>query len=309
MTDTSSPALTGRVALVAGATRGASRRIAVELARAGAHVYATGRSSAASGRSEYGRPETIEAVGDELLSVGTGTALRVDHLDPPQVHRLAQRISDDHGRLDILVIGLFGADHYAQFDTPLADHDLDNGLRMLRIGIDGHVITCHALVRLLQRSPDPLLIELTDGTRDYNQKYRRQAGLFYDLTKAAADRIVLAMQHELAPTGGVAVGVTPGWMRSEAMLDVFGVTEQNWREALGQERYFAISETPTFVARGVAALAADPERSRHGGQVLTAHQLAEQYDVRDLDGSRPDAWRYIAEVQDVSGPPDTAGYR
>jgi NAD(P)-dependent dehydrogenase (short-subunit alcohol dehydrogenase family) len=301
--------LAGRVALVAGATRGASRRIAVELAHAGAHVYATGRSSEKAGPSEYRRPETIEAVGRELAAVGTGTALRVDHLEPDQVARLARRIDDEHGRLDILVIGLFGADHYMQFDTPFADHDLHGGLRMLRVGVDAHVITCHALVRLLQRTPDALFVELTDGTREYNRDYRHQAGLFYDLAKAAADRVVLAMSHELAGSGGTAVGVTPGWMRSEAMLDAFGVTEENWRDALAQEPYFAISETPTFVARGVAALAADPGRARHTGEVLTAHQLAVDYDVRDLDGSRPDAWRYIPEVQAAGGPPDASGYR
>ena len=309
MRDGTTRPLSGRVALVAGATRGASRRIGVELARAGAHVYATGRSSETAGPSEYGRPETIEAVGRELAAVGTGTALRVDHLEPDQVARLARRIDDDHGRLDVLVIGLFGADHYMQFDTPLADHDLRGGLRMLRVGVDAHVITCHALVPLLQRAAEALFVELTDGTREYNRAYRHQPGLFYDLAKTAADRIVLAMTHELEPSGGTAVGVTPGWMRSEAMLDAFGVTEDNWRDALAAEPYFAISETPSFVARGIAALAADPARGRRTGQSLTAHQLAVDYDLRDLDGSRPDAWRYITEVQAVGGPADASRYR
>lgn len=309
MPDPTPRPLAGQVALVAGATRGATRQIALELARAGAHVYATGRSSRVDGPSEYGRPETIEDVGDQLAQLGTGTALRVDHLDPHGVRDLVARIDAAHGRLDILVIGLFGADHYLQFDTPLAEHDLDHGLRMLRIGIDGHVITCHAAASLLQRTGGALVVELTDGTRAYNRAYRHQVGLFYDLTKAAAERIVLAMTHELAPTGGSAVGVTPGWLRSEAMLDAFGVTEQTWRQALQWQPYFAISETPSFVARGVAALAADRGRSRFAGQVLTAFDLAQAYDVDDVDGSRPDAWRYVVEVQEAGGPPDPTGYR
>jgi NAD(P)-dependent dehydrogenase (short-subunit alcohol dehydrogenase family) len=301
--------LAGRVALVAGATRGATRQIALHLAAAGAYVYATGRSSRGTGPSEYGRAETIEDVGDELQAVGAGVGLRVDHLEPDQVRDLVARIDREQGRLDVLVIGLFGADFYARFGEPLWGHDLDQGLRMLRIGIDGHVVTAHVAAPLLIREPGAFVVELTDGTREYNSAYRHAAGFFYDLTKAAADRVVLGLAHELAPHGGAAVGVTPGWLRSETMLDLFGVSEANWRDALAKEPHFAISETPKFVARGVTALVADDDRARFNGRILTSFDLAQTYDVRDVDGSRPDAWRYLVEVQDPGRPADTTGYR
>ena len=314
-TDDGSP-LAGQVALVAGATRGATRQIALRLARAGAYVYATGRSSRATGPSELGRPETIDdvdetlrSIGDRAGGVGGGVGLRVDHLDAQQVRDLVDRIDREQGRLDVLVIGLFGADVYAQFGDPLWAHDLDGGLRMLRIGIDGHVITAHAAAPLLIRRPGAFVVEMTDGTREYNSDYRHAAGFFYDLTKAAGGRLVLGLAHELPPYGGAAVGVTPGWLRSEAMLDIFGVTEENWRDALGKEPNFGISETPVFVARGVTAMLADGDRSRFNGRVLTSFDLAQEYDVDDVDGSRPDAWRYLVEVQDRGGPPDTTGYR
>jgi NAD(P)-dependent dehydrogenase (short-subunit alcohol dehydrogenase family) len=180
---------------------------------------------------------------------------------------------------------------------------------MLRLGIDGHVITAHAAAPLLVARPGSFVVELTDGPREYNRAYRHAAGFFYDLTKAAADRLVLGLAHELPPHGGAAVGVTPGWLRSEAMLDVFGVTEETWRDALAAEPYFAISESPAYVARGVTALLADPGRARFNGSVLTSFDLAQTYDVDDVDGSRPDAWRYVVEVQDKGGPPDPTGYR
>jgi NAD(P)-dependent dehydrogenase (short-subunit alcohol dehydrogenase family) len=300
--------LQGKVALVAGATRGASRAIAVELARQGAFVYATGRSSRIDGPSEYGRPETIEDVGDDIAEVGVGAGIRVDHLDPDQVRALVDRIESEHGRLDVLVVGLFGADHYAQFGHRLWEHDLMNGLRMLRIGLDGHLITYHAAIPLLMRSRAGLAVELTDGTSDYNRTYRHQTGMFYDLTKAAAERMVLGLAHEMGADAS-AVGVTPGWLRSEAMLDLFGVTEQTWREAAANEPHFVISESPEYVARGIAALAADPARAQANGTVLSAFELAERYSLFDVDGSRPDAWRYITEVADAGLPANDAGYR
>jgi NAD(P)-dependent dehydrogenase (short-subunit alcohol dehydrogenase family) len=297
------------VAVVAGATRGASRAIAIDLARRGVHVYATGRSSRISGPSEFGRPECIEDVGEAIAEVGSGRALRIDHLDPEQVRDLARMISAEHGRLDLLVIGLFGADHYAQFGRSLWEHDLDGGLRMLRIGIDSHLITAHALMPLMTQTPGALVIELTDGTSAYNRAYRHQEGMFYDLTKAAAERLVLGLAHELRPYGAGAVGVTPGWLRSEAMLEHFGVREDNWRDALHAEPHFAISETPSFVARGIGALAVDPDRTSFSGLVLSSYDLAQRYNINDLDGSRPDAWRYVTDVADAGKSADTTGYR
>jgi NAD(P)-dependent dehydrogenase (short-subunit alcohol dehydrogenase family) len=283
------------VALVAGATRGAGRAIAVELARAGFHVYATGRSSRTAGRSEIGRAETIEETG-ELMAAGggRGTALVVDHEDPEAVAALAARIESGHGRLDVLVNDMFGGDRYAQWDTPMWEHDRTGGLRMLRMGVDTHIVTAHATLPLLLRSDRGLLVEMTDGTAEVNASYREQVGFFYDLVKANVSRIVLSLTAELRDRPVTALGVTPGWLRSEAMLEGFGVTEGTWRDALAKVPGFAISESPTYVARGVAALAQDPEVARFAGQVLTARQLADRYGVTDADGSRPDAWGYIA---------------
>jgi NAD(P)-dependent dehydrogenase (short-subunit alcohol dehydrogenase family) len=285
---------TQRVALVAGATRGAGRAIAVELARAGLYVYATGRSSRKTGRSEIGRSETIEDTGDLLAAGSQGTALVVDHEDPKAVADLVGRIEAEHGRLDVLVNDIFGGDRYAQWDRPLWEHDLAGGLRMLRMGVDTHLITAHAALPLMLRGDRGLLVEMTDGTVEVNARYRERVGFFYDLVKANVSRIILALAAELRGTSVTALGVTPGWLRSENMLDVFGVTEATWRDALAKTPGFAISESPTYVARGVAALAQDPEVAQFAGRVLSARQLADRYGVTDTDGSRPDAWGYIA---------------
>ena len=192
-----------RVALVAGATRGAGRAIAVELARAGFHVYATGRSSRTAGRSEIGRPETIEETGELMTAAGgRGTALVVDHEDPTAVAALAARIESGHGRLDVLVNDIFGGDHYAQWDTPMWEHDLAGGLRMLRMGVDTHIITAHATLPLLLRGDRGLLVEMTDGTAEVNASYREQVGFFYDLVKANVSRIVLCAHRRAARPAG-----------------------------------------------------------------------------------------------------------
>jgi len=286
--------LEGRVALVAGATRGAGRAFAVELARAGAHVYATGRSSRTAGRSEIGRPETIEETGDLIAAAGgAGTALVVDHESPDEVARLVDRIRSEHGRLDVLVNDVFGGDRYAQFGKPLWEHDLAGGLRMLRMGVDTHLVTAHFGLPLMLESGGGLLVEVTDGTAEFNAAYRDGVGFFYDLVKANVGRIVLSLTHELRDHPVTVVGLTPGWLRSEMMLDLFGVTEETWRDALTKEPGFAISETPTYVARGLARLAADPDVGRFSGRTLTSRQLSDEYGVTDVDGSRPDCWGYI----------------
>ncbi len=310
MPSDSQPPLSGKVALVAGATRGAGRAIAVELARAGAYVYATGRSSRLSGPSEIGRPETIEETGDAIAAAGgAGQATRVDHLDPQQVSDLIGRIESAHGRLDVLVNDIFGGDRYAEFESKLWEHDLDGGLRMLRMGIDTHLITAAKALPLMLRQPGGLIIEMTDGTSEYNKKFRTGVGFYYDLVKAAVERITIGLTAELADRACTAVAVTPGWLRSEAMLDEFGVTEETWRDAIPAVPHFCISESPAFVARGIAALAGDPEVARFAGQVLTSFQLAQAYGVTDADGSQPDCWRYLVEVQDVGLTADEAGYR
>ncbi|ANH38437.1 3-oxoacyl-[acyl-carrier-protein] reductase FabG [Nocardioides dokdonensis FR1436] len=303
--------LAGRVALVAGATRGAGRALAVELGRAGAFVHVTGRSSRAHGPSDMDRPETIEeTLGLVEAAGGRGVALRVDHQEPDEVRALVERIRVEHGRLDILVNDIFGGDRYAQWDRPLWAHDLEGGLRMLRMGIETHIVTSVLALPLMLETGPGLLVEMTDGTREVNARVRAGVGFYYDFVKAGVDRFVTNLAVELAEQGVTPVGVTPGWLRSERMLENFGVTEATWTEACEQVPGFAVSESPTYVARGVAALAADPAHARFAGQVLTARQLAETYDLTDTDGSRPDCWGLIeAHGWDDQPPEVVARYR
>jgi NAD(P)-dependent dehydrogenase (short-subunit alcohol dehydrogenase family) len=300
--------LKGKVALVAGATRGTGRAIAAELGAAGATVYCTGRSTRER-RSEMDRPETIEETADLVTQAGgEGIAVRMDHLEPQEVKALAERIDREHGRLDLLVNDVWGGDRFTAWNTPVWEHSLDDGLRILRLAIDTHLITSHHILPLLIRNPGGLLIEVTDGTWEYNSaRYRLCA--FYDLAKLAVNRLGFSMAHELRPHGCTAVSLTPGWLRSEMMLEGFGVTEENWRDAIAQQPGFVISESPAFTGRAVVALAADPERDRWSGQSLSSGQLAQEYGFTDVDGSRPDAWRYIVEVEEAGRPSDATGYR
>jgi NAD(P)-dependent dehydrogenase (short-subunit alcohol dehydrogenase family) len=300
--------LEGRVALVAGATRGAGRGIAVELGAAGATVYVTGRTTRDQ-PSEYARPETIEETADLVsASGGTGIAVRVDHLHPHEVEKLVRRIRAEQGRLDILVNDLWGGENLKEWNKAVWEHDLENGLRMLTLGVHTHLITAHFALPLLIERPGGLLVEVTDGTAEYNAEHYR-INPFYDLAKVSVTRMAWAHARDLAPPGATAVSLTPGWLRSEMMLEAFSVTEENWREATARVPHFVISETPRFVGRAVAALAADPHRSRWNGQSLSSGDLAKVYGFTDLDGSRPDAWRYVREVQDAGRPADATDYR
>ncbi|MFJ7045768.1 SDR family oxidoreductase [Streptomyces sp. NPDC101112] len=300
--------LDGKVALVAGASRGAGRGIAVELGAAGATVYVTGRSTRQR-RSEYDRPETLEDTADLVTEAGgRGIAVPTDHLEPAQVKALVDRIDKEQGRLDVLVNDIWGGEKLFDWEAPVWEHDLDNGLRLLRLAVDTHAITSHHALPLLLRHSGGLVVEMTDGTADYNRDNYR-VSFFYDLAKTAVLRMAFALGHELGPRGATAVALTPGWLRSEMMLDHYGVTEDNWRDALDSVPHFAISETPRYVGRAVAALAADPDVARHNGTSLSSGGLAQVYGFTDLDGSRPDAWRYLVEVQDADKPADTTGYR
>ncbi len=302
-------ALAGKVALVAGATRGAGRGTAVALGEAGATVYCTGRTTRER-RSEYDRPETIEETAELVDDAGgRGIAVAVDHLEPDQVGALVRRIDSEAGKLDLLVNDIWGGEGLFEWDTPVWEHDLDNGLRMLRLGIDTHLITSHFAMPLLIREPGGLVVEMTDGTHEYNAENYRNP-IFYDLVKNAVNRLAFAQAKELAPHGCTAVALTPGWLRSERMLDIYGVTEDSWRDATrGSPHFAAISESPRFVGRAVAALAADPDVHGRNGGSFSSGGLAREYGFTDVDGSQPDCWRYMVEVQDAGKPADATGYR
>ena len=299
--------LAGRVALVAGATRGAGRGIAVQLGAAGATVYVTGRTTRLQ-RSEMNRPETIEETAALVDAAGgRGIAVQVDHLVPDQVRNLVAHIDREQGRLHVLVNDIWGATTM-EWNKSVWESTLEIGLRMLRLAVDTHAITSHFAIPLLIRHPGGLVVEVTDGTDEYNATTYR-VSFFYDLAKAAVNRMAFALAHELQPHGGTALSLTPGWLRSEAMLDAHGVTEARWRDATRISPHFAISESPAYVGRAVAALARDPEMSRWNGRSLSSGELAKVYGFTDLDGSQPDAWRYLTEVQDARKPADVTGYR
>jgi NAD(P)-dependent dehydrogenase (short-subunit alcohol dehydrogenase family) len=279
------------------------------LGEAGATVYCTGRTTRQR-RSEYDRPETIEETAELVDGAGgEGIAVEVDHLQPAQVEALVQRIDAERGGLDVLVNDIWGGELLFEWDKPVWEHDLENGLRMLRLAIDTHLIASHFALALLIRRPGGLVVEMTDGTLEYNAGHYRLSA-FYDLAKMAAIRLAFAQSKELAPHGCTAVALTPGWMRSEMMLDNYQVTEATWRDAVvGSPHFTAISESPRFVGRAVAALAADPELPHRNGGSFSSGGLAREYGFTDLDGSQPDCWRYMVEVQDAGRPPDPTGYR
>jgi NAD(P)-dependent dehydrogenase (short-subunit alcohol dehydrogenase family) len=281
----------------------------VALGEAGATVYCTGRTTRER-RSEYDRPETIEETAELVTAAGgVGIAIAVDHLEAARVEALVQRIDTEQGRLDVLVNDIWGAERLFEWNTPVWKHNLENGLRILRLAIDTHLITSHFALPLLIREPGGLVVEMTDGTREYNSEHYRVSA-FYDLAKTAVIRLAFAQSQELAPHGCTAVALTPGWMRSEMMLDNYGVTEANWRDGAATNPHFAaISESPRFVGRAVAALAGDPDLRRRSGGSFSSGELAREYGFTDVDGSQPDCWRYLVEVQDAGRQADATGYR
>ena len=303
-------ALEGRIAVVAGATRGAGRGIATALGEAGATVICTGRSSTVRPlKSDYERPETIEETAELVNRLGgNGIAIATDHLVPADVQGLAERLQTDYGHIDILVNDIWGAEKLkggpADWNTPIWEHDLEKGLRILRLAIDTHLITSHYLHPLLIKRPGGLHVEVTDGTTAYNASHYR-ISVFYDLAKVAVNRLAFSQGHELAAFGATAVAITPGWLRSEMMLDAYGVSEDNWRDALDSTRAdrglpvappgFAQSESPRYVGRGIAAMAADPQRHRWNQGSVSSAQLAQEYGFTDVDGTQPDSWKDIGD--------------
>jgi NAD(P)-dependent dehydrogenase (short-subunit alcohol dehydrogenase family) len=316
--------LRGRVAVVAGATRGAGRGIAAALGEAGATVICTGRSTAradAPTRSDYDRPGTIEQTAELVTNLGgVGIPVAVDHLEPAQVAALAERIRGEHGRIDVLVNDIWGAERLkggpADWNKPIWKLDLQKGLRILRLGIETHLVTSHYLLPLLVAQPGGLLVEVTDGTADYNESHYR-ISVFYDLVKQSVNRLAFSQGHELEPYMAAAVAITPGWLRSEMMLENFCVTETNWRAALddragGEPKAppdFVLSESPRYIGRAVVALATDPDRKQWNKKSLSSGELARHYGFTDIDGSRPDIWRYMTEVREKGGLANLGDYR
>ncbi|HET6174770.1 MAG TPA: SDR family oxidoreductase [Gaiellales bacterium] len=289
--DAIATSLRGRVVVVAGGTRGAGRGIAIALGRCGATVYVTGRSTA-SRRSELGRSETIEGTAQLVDAAGGhGIPARCDHSQIEDVDALRARLEADGGRLDVLVNDIWGGDSLVTWGTPFWEHDLESGLRAWRNAVETHLITSHRLAPLLVAGGSGLVIEVTDGDSD-----RYRGSLFYDLAKASGIRLALAQASELAPHGIAAVALTPGFLRSEAMLDHFGVDEEHWRDGIAADPHFALSETPAYVGRAVAALASDPDVMRWNGQALSSWRLAREYGFRDDDGSQPDWGRWFDDV-------------
>ena len=305
-------ALRGRVAVVAGATRGAGRGIAAAFGEAGATVVCTGRTSRVRAlHSDYDRLETIEETAELVTSLGgKGIAVAIDHLVPEEVKGLSERLQNEFGRIDILVNDIWGAELLkggpSEWNTPVWKLDLGKGLRILRLAIDTHIITSKHLLPLLISQPGGLLVEVTDGTTKYNDSHYR-ISVYYDLAKVAVNRLAFSQGNELAPYGATAVAITPGWLRSEMMLDNFGVSENNWRDALDPARAqngqpvarpdFAHSESPRYVGRAIVALALDRERKRWNQQSLSSGALARVYGFTDVDGTSPDVWQKMEESE------------
>jgi NAD(P)-dependent dehydrogenase (short-subunit alcohol dehydrogenase family) len=283
MTDERRP-LAAAVALVADGTRGGGRGIAVELGAAGATVYVTGRSSSA-GRSDLDRPETIEQTADAVNAAGgRGIPVRTDHSRHDQVRALIDRIAaEQNGRLDLLVNCVWGGDPLTDWEHPLWQQDLETGLRLVRQAVETHVITSRFALPLLVARKSGLVVEVTDGN---TARYR--GTFFYDLAKSAVIRLAVAQAAELRPHGVAAVAITPGFLRSEAMLENFGVSEANWRDGATADPDFAYSESPAYLGRAVAALAADPDVMAKTGRALATWGLYREYGFTDADGSQPD---------------------
>ena len=286
--------LQGKVAVVAGATRGAGRGIACMLGEAGATVYCTGRST--RGQPATGnRPETIEQTA-ELVTArgGVGIPVQVDHTIEDQVKALCARVKDEQGRLHVLVNDVWGGDELTEFGKPFWEVSLAQGRIMLERAVLSHIITSHYAAPLMMETAEGLIVEITDGDGYY---YR--GNIFYDLVKTSVIRLAFAMSFELRKRHLTALALTPGFLRSEAMLDHFGVTEENWQEGAQKEPSFIASETPCYVGRAVAALAADPQVSNKSGRVFSSWDLAVEYGFTDIDGRQPHFGKYFEATYGV----------
>jgi NAD(P)-dependent dehydrogenase (short-subunit alcohol dehydrogenase family) len=285
--------LEGKIAVVAGATRGAGRGIACMLGEAGATVYCTGRS--VRGRpATANRPETIEETAEMVTAYGgQGLAVQVDHTVEEQVRAFFSRVRSEQGRLDLLVNDVWGGDELSEWGKPFWELDMEKGLLMQQRAVYSHILTSQYGVPLMIERRQGLIVEITDGD---TLAYR--GNLFYDLAKVSAIRLAYAMAEELKPYNITALAVTPGFLRSEAMLDHFGVTEANWQEGARQDPHFIASETPFYVGRAVAALASDPQVSVKSGKAFGSWTLAQEYGFADVDGRQPNWGEYFRAISD-----------
>jgi NAD(P)-dependent dehydrogenase (short-subunit alcohol dehydrogenase family) len=293
--------LTGKVAVVAGATRGAGRGIARALGEAGAIVYCTGRSVKGN-PSPYKRPETIDETAEMIVAAG-GTAIpvRVDHRVESEVEALFARIDREHGRIDVVVNSVAGEDPLAGAYGWFWDADLTNSAKALENSLLTHVITAKHAAKLMMRAKSGLIVEVTEG-----DSFGAGGNPVKQVVKLALKGNALAMATELYPHGVAAVSITPGFLRSESMLDGFGVTEKTWREGGKKDKNFLESESPLYIGRAVAALAADPAILKRTGQLFSSWELSREYKFTDYDGRRPD-WGKL--TIDFSGmPPDFLTY-
>jgi len=288
-------ALDGRVAVVAGATRGAGRGIAVALGEQGATVYCSGRSVRGNLASGASRPETIDETAELVTGAGgNGIAVRCDHTVDADVRALVDRVRRDHGRLDILVNDVWGGDALTEFGKTFWQVDLSKGRKMIDQAIWSHILTSHHAAPLMfdrGGQGTALIVEITDG--DF---YGYRGNIFYDLVKSSVIRLAFIQARELRKHDIAAVAVTPGFLRSEFMLEHFGVTADTWREGATKDPNFSASESPLFVGRGIAALAADPRLKAKSGKVFASWTLAHEYGFTDADGSRPDWGAHFEEA-------------
>ncbi|MCP3163750.1 SDR family oxidoreductase [Myxococcus qinghaiensis] len=275
--------LEGRIALVAGATRGAGRGIATRLGEAGATVYCTGRSTRGRPASGSKRPETIEETAEQVTALGGhGIAIRCDHTVTEEVAALCERIQKEQGRLDILVNDIWGCDNISDFGVPFWKQSPDHARTMLERAVLTHIITSRHAVPLMLEQERGLVVEITDGDH-----FGYRGSVNYDVVKMSVIRLAFAMSRDLRRTRVTALAVTPGFLRSEEMLENFGVTEATWRDGAKVEPDFIASESPAYVGRAVAALAADPNVATKAGAVHSSWALAREYGFTDLDGSQP----------------------
>jgi NAD(P)-dependent dehydrogenase (short-subunit alcohol dehydrogenase family) len=278
--------LKGKVALVAGATRGAGRGIACMLGEAGATVYCTGRSVRGKPATKN-RPETIEETAEMVTARGgNGIYVQVDHTDRSQVSSLFERVKQEqNGRLDILVNDMTG-DANMEF-KPFIEHSLDKGLKVIENGSLTHLITSYFGVPLLVNNKGGLIVEVTDGV-SYEL---REFNFYYDLEKAINIRLAQSLARQLHGYKIAVVSLTPGFLRSEEMLSHFGVTEENWRDAIKHDKNFAYSESPFYIGKAVVALACDKKIMHKSGRPLVSGRLAREYGFTDVDSTQP-IWCY-----------------